>query len=473
MLNSNFVSWRDQEGVNGFGAASEEQLSALLKALSVGQSINAPGSVVSGDGFALRVESLERTLRSTTFREEHIKLFKLLPTTPAYNTVEEYNQIHEYGQDVDAFIDDGGLPNETDAQYQRQYAIIKYLGTTRRVNHVATMIRPAHGNVIAQETVNGTRFLLKQIERALIYGDSSIDSLQFDGFKRLIEANSPAANIVDLHGKSLSEDNLEDFAMRMHDAPNYATPTHFVLNPRAHSDLSKSFFPKARYDLFGKQDNGMVGLTIRGATTGAGDIEFVPDVFVNDGGTQPTTAIGGNPPNPPSFSAQPSAGAGAGNWTSDEYGAYRYAVVAVGRNGKTAAVQDTAAVTNSAGSPRITMSVQAAAAGPATTYFEIYRTVVGGAAGTGKLIKRIKNTGGAVSIVDNDEDMPGTSIAIMFQMNMEAVCFKQLAPMMKIPLATIDLSIRWMQVLYGTPVLHTPGKILLVKNIGRAAGYVA
>lgn len=473
MNGQNIVTWRDNEGVNGFGAASEEDLSQLLKALNAGQAINAPGSVNSGDGFALRVESLERTLRNTTFRMEHIRLFKALPKLAAYNTVEEFNQIHEYGQGVDAFIEEGGLPNETDAKYQRQYALIKYLGTTRKVSHVMSLVKPAHGNVIAQETVNGTMYLLKQLERSLIYGDSGLDDIQFDGFVKQISSYSPSANIVDVRGKPLTQDNLIDSALRIHDAPNFGTPTHLFMNPRVHSDLVKSFFPQARYDLLAKRADGMIGLDINGWVSPAGPIQFEPNVFIDDGGTQPTAAIGSSAPNAPTFSTQPTAGAGAGQFTTSDYGNYRYAVVAVGRGGKSAAVQDSAAVTNSAGSPRITMAVQAAGSGSTTYYFEIYRTVVGGAAGTGKLIGRVKNTGGAVSFTDNNDTLPGTSVAILFQMNLEAVSFKQLAPMVKIPLATIDTSIRWMQLIYGTPVLYTPGKILMIKNIGRASGSVA
>jgi hypothetical protein len=47
--------------------------------------------------------------------------------------------------------------------------------------------------------------------------------------------------------------------------------------------------------------------------------------------------------------------------------------------------------------------------------------------------------------------------------------FKQLAPFTKIPLATIDPSIRWMQLLYGTPALYVPRRMVLLKNIGKAA----
>ena len=58
---SGMVSWKDYAGVQGFGQTTGGDVSDLNKALTAGQEQNPPGSVVAGDGFALRVESLERT----------------------------------------------------------------------------------------------------------------------------------------------------------------------------------------------------------------------------------------------------------------------------------------------------------------------------------------------------------------------------------------------------------------------------
>lgn len=247
---SNVVSWRDHEGINGFGSANEEDLGNLLKALSAGSDINPPGSVTAGDGFAMRVESLERTLRNVTFRMEHIRLMKALPKLQAYNTVEEFNQQLSYGQDLDSFITEGSLPGESDAEYKRNFNVVKYLGTTRKVTHVMSLVRPAHGNVVSQETINGTMHLLRSAEKALFYGDASVDDVQWDGFIRLIEqgpstggAASPSSNVIDLRGGTLSEDNLIDSSLIMHDAPNYGTGTHMFMNPRVHADVVKSFSP--------------------------------------------------------------------------------------------------------------------------------------------------------------------------------------------------------------------------------------
>lgn len=60
----NMVSWRDYDGVEGFGSATQGDVDNLNKALSAGQDQNPPGSATAGDGFALRVESLERTSKS-------------------------------------------------------------------------------------------------------------------------------------------------------------------------------------------------------------------------------------------------------------------------------------------------------------------------------------------------------------------------------------------------------------------------
>ena len=151
-INTDMVSWRDYEGVEGFGSASPEDVDDLNKALTVGQDRDPPGSVTAGDGFALRVESLDRTLRNVIYRAEHLRLFKAMPKVAAYNTVEEYNQIQGYGQNDDsAWIAEGDLPSETDSSYERKFAVTKYLGTTRIVSHVATLVKPAHGPIVAQE----------------------------------------------------------------------------------------------------------------------------------------------------------------------------------------------------------------------------------------------------------------------------------------------------------------------------------
>lgn len=471
----NMVSWRDYAGVDGFGQTTVEDLNSLKKALVAGQDIN-PVAAAPGVGFPLRVESLERTLKNTTYRMEHVRLWRELPKLPAFNTVEEFNQVQDYGQlDQAAFMDEGALPEETDAKYERKFTIIKFLGTTRRVTHVMSLVKPAHGNVIAQETVAGTMYLLRRIEKNLFFGRSDLDPVQWDGFEKLIEDGALAENIIDLRGQPLSEDVLIDAALTIQDAPNFGTPTHLYVNPKVKADLAKTFFPKARYDLFSKTDQGLVGLDVKGFTSPAGDIMFEPDVFIDDGGgVSGLTAVGDaakRPASPTITTAATSPVDAASLFGADDAGSYFYDVVAVNKFGSSAPVTVGGAVAVAAGD-KVTFGVTPAG-GNAVSHYKIYRTKKGGADGTERLILRVPNGAGAGEQTINDFNarLPGTTTGFMFQLNMDNMSFKQLAPMIKVPLATIDTSIRWMQLLYGAPVLYTPRHNVIFRNIGRSANF--
>jgi len=478
-MSANLVSWRDYDGVEGFGATTQQDVDDLNKALTAGHEVNPPGSATSGDGFALRVESLERTLKNVTYKMDHIKFWKNVPKTPAYNTVEEYNQIQEYGNNPDAgFIDEGDLPSEDDSKYERKFSLVKYIGTTRRVSHVMSLVRPAHGNVLAQEAVNGTMHLLRILERGLFYGDSDLSSLQFDGYEKLMRQFSPAANIIDLRGKPLSEDALIDGALTVSDAPNYGTPTDLYATPKVVADLAKVFFPKARYDLFQKTDDGMVGLQVKGFTSPAGDVKFNPDVFIDDGG--PVSPARGDPTKRPATPTVSTPGTTPGpealsKFDTDDAGDYFYVIQACNRFGRSVGVPLVAGPTAiTVGANEKTTWAMTPGSAVAVDWYEVFRSKKGGATGTERQILRVKNTGGAGAMTLNDynDRLPGCSSAFLFQQNMENMSFKQLAPLVKIPLATVDSSIRFMMLLYGVPVLYTPGKNVLYTNIGRATGYV-
>ena len=471
----NMVSWRDYQGVEGFGHAAHEDIDDLNKALAAGQDQNPPGSFTAGDGFALRVESLERTLRNTTYKMQHIRLWRNIPKLPAYNTVEEFNLITQYGGNPDAgFIDEGDLPEEDDSIYERRFSVVKYLGTVRRVTHVMSLVKPAHGNVIAQETVSGTMHLLRVLEKALFKGDSSLSALQFDGFEKLMLDDAPATNIIDLRGQSLTEDHLIDGALTIQDAPNYGTPTDLYINPKVKADFCKTFFPKERYNVFqdGKNTNGMVGLDIGGYTSPAGDVRFQADTFIDDGGA-PTAAVGvvaKRPANITETGALAAAG-GTSQFVAADAGDYLYSVQPVNRFGRGTALSPGGGALTVAAADEVTISVTPSAA-PLPDWYELFRSQVDGTAL--RLIQRTTNSGGAgaTTLTDLNANLPFTTTGYLFQQNLESMSFKQLAPMVKIPLATIDSSIRWMQLIYGVPVIYTVGKNVLFTNVGRQTDFV-
>lgn len=466
------VSWRDYEGMDGFGTASQQDVSDLRKALTAGQDQNPP-AVTSGQGFPLRVESLERTLKVVTYRMDDVRLWKNVTKLPAYNTVEEYNRLREYGgNDASAFIAEGDLPEADDSKYSREFTVIKYVGTTRAVSHVMGLVKPAHGPVIAQETVNGTAHLLKQIEKALFFGDSSMVPVQWDGLRKLILAGAPSANIIDLRGAPLSEDVINDGALTVKTNPNYGKATDLYCADGAYSDLAKSFYAAQRFPMApAGYTDGMVGMSIKGFNSMVGPIMFNPDVFVEFGAV-PGAAVGdaAKRPSTPIEAVAPTTPVDAlSKFGASDAGDYVYKVVGVNRYGKSAPLTISGPITVAAGD-KVTFGIGDGAT--LATCYEISRTAKNGASATAKFMVTVARTGATTTFNDYNDDLPGTSSAFLIQQNLEFFGFKQLAPFVKIPLATIDTSIRWMQLLYGALTVYAPAKAAIFKNVGRAPGSV-
>jgi hypothetical protein len=468
----NMVSFSDYDGIEGYGSVQQQEVVDLNKALTAGQDIAAP-TVAAGEGFPLRVESLENTLKTVTFTAKEIVFWKAIPKIPAYNTVEEHNQISNYGSNEDSgFIPEGALPESDDSTYERKYAVVKFLGTTRSVTHVMSLVRPAHGNVIANETVNGTLHLLRILEKALYYADSSLSAVQFDGFNKLITDNADSDHVLDLRGAPLTEDILSDAVSTVR--TSYGFPTHLHLNHKTKSELTKTFFPKERHNTF-TDNSGIIGNNITGFTSESGIVQFVSNTFLTGNTLTPNAAAIGDAtkiPGTPAIATITPTGTDAPLFTADDAGDYYYSVAACNRYGRSISVaygSPTAvsvAVTQHVPIP-VTPSTSGGAG--ATEWYEVYRTKKNGASGTQKLILRVANAEGTgqQTITDSNTSLPDTTNALLLQQNIDSLSFKQLAPMVKIPLATIATAIRWCQVLYGVPVLYAPNKNFLFKNVGK------
>jgi len=86
--------------------------------------------------------------KNLTYEMEEIKLFKTIPKVPATNTVEEFNRLLAYSQSGSrrfnlGWMAEGDLPEEEDSTYARITVLVKFLGVTGRVTHVANTIRAA------------------------------------------------------------------------------------------------------------------------------------------------------------------------------------------------------------------------------------------------------------------------------------------------------------------------------------------
>lgn len=470
--------YNSQQPINGFGLETTANIHELSKALEAGYEI-----VNQTGGSALRVESLEGSLKVVTYTAHHIKFWKKIPKSPAYSTVEEYNQLIAYGSDAFGFVGEGELPPTQDSNYARRTSLVKYIGTTREVTHPMTVVHPAHGDVIALENQNGILWLLNLIENALFKGDASLafdgEAEQWDGLDALIDPTS----FIDLAGDPLQEADIEEAANLL--VEQFAYPTDLWLGTRVASDLTKTFYPRERVQLPAPQ-NGMVGMSVNSIMTQAGVMEMNPNVFLKRLPSPPAAATSPSAPVTPASVTSGLSGTD-GDFTkrapqgTNEYG---YAVTAANRFGESAPVfiaanQAILQAEKEAGNHiDLTITNNASVGSFPPEYFRVYRTVAlasGAAVSTTNtdfsLIAQVPAASQANSGVTTLDDLnfilPFTEIAYIGEMTPSVLTFRQLLPMMKMDLAVLAPAYRWMILLYGVPVLFAPKKWLRMINIGR------
>ena len=481
------VSMKDYEDIGGFGIAKGgvDEVDDLNKALSAG--FDNPPTVGGG---ALRVESLEATLRVVTFSQKNVRGWRGSPKLPAYNTVEEYNILSAYGSEGGAFTDEGDLPETQDSSYERKTALIKFMGTVGEITHPMMMVRPAHGNVQALETQNKATYLLEQLERAFFGARSDVIAQEPDGiYKQILDGNGitdpntqdptgpGTVTIVDLRGGNLTEDIIEDASNLV--AENYGAPTDLYSFPRQFSSLAKSQFDRKRYNVppaAALGPEGRIGFSVTEQMTGAGLVQFQPDVFIRPGRrdgvkTAPSAATSTKAPGAPTIAIGAPGVDAASKFTAGTAGTFVWIATALNRFGESAASAGTAATAIAAGESVLLTVTDGGGANPATGY-RIYRTDDGVTDVTlAKLVTTVKATAGAGSgctYTDRDWWVPGTGMSCLIQRNLQNISVRQLAPMLKIPLATVAASIRWMQLLYWCLIIYSPKKNVLFINVGEA-----
>lgn len=466
---------------HGFGESSIQVVSDLNKALTAGVATDV--STQSGGG-ALRVESLDSTLKVVSFMMKNIIFYNDIPKSKAYNTVEEYNMLSKYGGRGGFFINEGGLPRTEDSTYQRKAQFVKFMGTTREITHPMLLVKPAHGNVVALETKNGAMWMLQRMEESLFSGDSSNVSLSFDGMNRqLIDGYADAStagdgkpdasdsHVYDLRGKPLTESVFEESSTLLLD--NYYYPTHCYLPHTAHGDFNKLFFSKGRYGIPVGADQ-TVGFNTEKVRTAGGIVQLRPNVFLRTNVEPPAAADNSQVPTAPATVAVTVGGITTSRgFIAAEYGTYAYKVTAISASGESAPTNgDVNAVVAAAGSAEVTVTMTAGAVSgnDATSAYRVYRTRKEDGAPGSKwyLVAEIPVATGNAGWLDGNESLPGLGTAYIGQLDETVLTLRELSPLLKFPLATIASAIRWMQLYYNTPIIFRPRGWVVIKNIGSA-----
>jgi len=473
--------------LSGFGVATPGEVENIAKALSFdsqnyGDTL--PGSFTGAP--ALQVESLDKTLRLVTFKERDLLMWRDIAKTPAFNTVEQYNVTNSYGTEVPAFFQMSLAPNVADSGYDRAIAQVKYLGIQKQVNHDVMLVKGAHGPIMQREIKNGAMWVLAQNERGLFFADDSVNSLEYPGLKKQVETNHLTAKfkatafngydgygsdegvIVDNRSSSvaqvLDEETLEEAALIQ--SNNFGDPTDLYLDTKAHSDFSRAFFAKERI-MSPLGQEGKAGYVVQQFVSGSGTFNLKSGKFLRP--RRRTLAA------TPSVFAAPTIGnATAGNnspadaaseFAAEDAGTYYYKVSAVYADGETLA--STAFAVTVAAGDKVVVDITPASGTP--SYYNVFRSAKDAADGSlAEFILRIPYSAGGINYnLDYNAALPGLSSAFLVEQTEDNIAYKQLLTMIKIDLALTGTQFKWMQNMYGTPVVYTPRKNVVIDNIGR------
>lgn len=480
------VSLNDySEGAVFAGEGSANELAELQKAMEAG---NITGMQTLGKtdvpGATLKVEDLESTLKVLTFKESDIKLWKKITKLPAYNTVEEYNQQIEYGTDGFSFTDEGALPEDDSPIYRRQAQLVKFLGTTRSVSHPMQLVSTMVGNIMETEVKNGTMKLLRDADRALWSADSSVIPQEFNGFKKQqIDAMggdipwNDSDCVIDLRGGKLTEKIFEDGALNI--LTNNGEGNLFMCPPQVISAFKKELLDQKKIYV-GSTDqnvNPVAGLQTQKYLSQFGFVDLDFDKFLaetNQFKTLTSAATSAKAPTKPvaDTSTPATAVSDAKNtlFADDQAGSYMYAVSAISRSGESqlTALGSSAIATTTGKS----VDLKFTAGDSNTLGYKIYRTKKD-ASDKYYCIARISaaqltagvNGASTGMFRDKNTKIAGTEESFLIDNSTDVWAFKQLAPLMKMDLAVLSPATRFMILLYGTPILYAPKKMVTFKNI--------
>lgn len=468
---------------NGFGGASMESVDSLNKALQAGSITGRETTdMMDASGAALKVESLEKTLKHLTFRENDIKFWKDIPKKPAYNTVEEFNQQTSYGNDRGGFNAEGELPEEEDSVYVRRAQLVKYLGVTKSVTHQMTLVNNTIGNIMQKTIKDGTLWILRKLDQSLFFGNEKLVNLEFNGFLAQQEQSDSwqdrnaylnSEHVIDMRGKSLSEDAIESGANSI--VESYGLATQLYTAPSVLSGFVKQFYGN-KFIMPNTQalQAGIMGQRVQQFESQFGPIGLNQDIFFKKkpAKTAQSEATSDKAPNAPKITVKAVAADTANSkWDSDFAGNVTYAVSALNRYGESKLAEALAAtvVVNGAADIKITdgggthkasaYRIYRSETGKTGTYYPIFEVSAAD-------VSRGLDGAATGEVRDLNRFIPNCDQAIVLQFDNEVIEFAQLAPLMKMDLALLSPAYRFMILLYGTPLLYAPKKMVRIINIG-------
>lgn len=477
------------QGVPAGGIGTYEDWNAFVKAVQT-STYQTDHSQLTGLG-AIRLESLEGTLRAVVEREETFKLFRALKRQPVTSAVHEFAvQTSIGGQPAGAFNSELGSIASDVGEYERRIVFVKYLMTMAAISHVAA-VQKGIVNLKAQENMNALLRLGRTANWASYHGDADVSPMQFDGLEATLTKWRNGENVYDFQSQFSdlpdfsNPDNRTNYVRALVDilysayakvmgVGNFGKLTHVHLDPFAQVSLDRYLDPAYRVVLDSNPNGLQIGAPVTGIRTSFGNVYTEQDVWIEGQGAMPNYARYGKVPDTapgtPTVAATAQTAVAGSKWTSNKAGTYFYVVAAIDERGVESVPSALVSATVAAGGA-IQLTITPNADRKQTGY-AIYRSKRNPGAAPDlkdlRLVKRIpanSDRTAATVFVDKDLDVPGSSKIFAIRREPEALQWVQLLPATQFPLyPTNQAVIPWAVLLYGSLMPALPNHHVLIKN---------
>lgn len=446
------------EGMDGFMEGNQEILETLSKALSAGSGVDA-GSFTGGR--ALIPESLDNTLVNILHTQDEARIFQQLKKLPIKSPVHQWDERTEVGADDGAWVSEGGTSQEADQTIARKYTTAKYLQTLRKVTlqaSISNMIEPA----MVLEQNAGTLWIIRNVEKAIIYGNSTHFPLQPDG----LEAQIPSSNVIDVRGADASsatfENAFNEGCRVIRD--NYGRASNFFGSTIVMEDIQRLLRDRIRFPAGGTEGSAV----FTEYPTPFGKPKIQDDIFIKEGSVPAASSLTSSRPGAITINSA-TAGNSGSSFTAADAGDYFYKVAGVNAYGEgpaTAAGSPTA-VTVAAGED-VTFDVDAAS--PAPTAYALYRSKKDAAnADDCRFVGYFAyGDGTGDTFIDKNNDLPGTSDGYLLTMEQiyDAIEWAQFLPLMKFDLYPTNAAVYpFLMLLFGSLAVKKGVQHVRIKNI--------
>jgi hypothetical protein len=458
-------------------------IQTLVKALEAGSYNAAPGTLVQGS--ALQVENLSPVMTNVTFEDKHISLQKEIKVESCKSLLAQFNRQLAYGQFGGSAVLEGHVGQEENGTWIRETVPMAFYSHTRRVTLQATMVATVDGvKADEREAKNAAIKIAADIEHDCFKGAADFSNAGvFDG-NPLSIPNLPGMHGLDLQvrssdnkrntrdlmfaeyganesvvisvGGTLTQEAVEDASTRS--SIGWGSADELFVDPRVLSNYNKITFGKERIILAGSPTDA-TGSSLRKQWVSQGTVEVKSSHFLQ-GKQQPRAPRSNSQAVAPTIATANVASSGTAFVAAQVYRYYVTTQNELGESVKTA----TTAHTINANGDAVTVTITHPGSGTAR-FFNVYRSLAGGAAGTEKFIGRVKlNEGGSTTVfTDLGNKIPG--FVTGFLVEKPTFMFQELSPYSRIKLAQTDLTMPEAHFRFVTLCVTEPRKNVILDNL--------